>query len=135
MNPEPAAPRTRVLLIDDSPAIRAGLRRFFETAGYSVVAEAADGAEGVKAYLEHRPDLVTLDLEMQPVGGMAALKEIRTADPAARVMIVTASFRRSDVLEALSLGAGYVLRKPPRSQKLMEAARRLLAREAANWEG
>ncbi|MBI3890776.1 MAG: response regulator [Candidatus Wallbacteria bacterium] len=124
-------PRT-VLIVDDSPAIRAGLRRILEPAGYRIVAEAADGSEGVARYAELAPDLVTMDVEMRPMDGLTALKNIRTYDPSARVIVITSAYRQAEVLEALALGAGFVLRKPPKADKLLEAARRLLARPSGS---
>lgn len=119
---------TSVLIVDDSSAVRSRLRQLFETAGFTVLGEALDGGEGVAAYARLRPDVVTLDVEMRPVDGLTALRRIREADPAARALVITSAFGKAEVLEALSLGAAYVLRKPPRAEKLLEAVRRLLGR-------
>ncbi|MBI4867696.1 MAG: response regulator [Candidatus Wallbacteria bacterium] len=130
MTPEMASrEHPSVLIVDDSPAIRAGLRRILEPAGFAIAAEAADGSEGVESYARLAPDLVTMDVEMRPMDGLTALRAIRAADPAARVIVITSAYRKAEVLEALALGAGYVLRKPPKAEKLIEAARRLMARK------
>ncbi len=115
-----------VLIVDDSPTIRSGVRRLLEGAGYQVIAEAADGSEAADCYFQTRPDVVTLDLEMRPVDGFGALERICSQDPAARIIVLTSAFRRSNVLKALQLGAGYVLKKPPERARLLEAVRRLL---------
>lgn len=103
----------KVLVVDDSTAIRRILRRALEGAGYQVD-EAADGREGVAACREVDPDLVLLDVDMPVMDGMAALAAMR-ADPALcsiPVLFLTARTGGTDVALGLDLGAQDYLRKP-----------------------
>ena len=101
-----------VLIVDDHPALRAGLGHLLEAAGdLRVVAYAAGGREGVELARTHRPDVVLMDLEMPDLDGAAATREIVAADPATRVVVLTSFGDRPRILEALEAGAvGYLLK-------------------------
>src|ERR687884_2028791 len=80
----------RILIADDHPVVRAGLRAVIEDrSGLEVVAEAATGREAVALALRHRPDILLLDLRMPELDGVAALDAIRQVWPGARVIILT----------------------------------------------
>ncbi|WP_199509551.1 response regulator [Nucisporomicrobium flavum] len=104
--PEPI----RVLVVDDHPVVRQGLRTFLDLQDdLTVVGEAADGAEAVTAAGELRPDVVLLDLRMPGADGIAALRGLREAGNAARVLVVTSFTEPAAVLPAVHAGAaGYV---------------------------
>ncbi|WP_412068099.1 response regulator transcription factor [Rubrivirga sp. IMCC43871] len=83
-------PPVRVLLADDSDLLRSLLRDAIdEVEGVEVVAEAADGAQAVVGVGQHRPGVVVLDLQMPVMNGLAALKALRQARAAARVIMLT----------------------------------------------
>ncbi|UQU61595.1 response regulator transcription factor [Couchioplanes caeruleus] len=104
--PEPI----RVLVVDDHPVVRQGLRTFLDLQDdMTVVGEAADGAGAVTAAGELSPDVVLLDLRMPGADGIAALRGLREAGSAARVLVVTSFTEPSAVLPAVHAGAaGYV---------------------------
>jgi len=100
----------RVLVVDDHPVVRQGLRTFLDLQGdLTVVGEAADGVAAVTAALELHPDVVLLDLRMPGADGASALRAFREHHVSARVLVVTSFTDPSAVVPALRAGAaGYV---------------------------
>jgi DNA-binding NarL/FixJ family response regulator len=100
----------RVLVVDDHPVVRQGLRTFLDLQDdLTVVGEAADGAAAVTAAGDLRPDVVLLDLKMPGTDGVAALDGLRAAGNAARVLVITSFTEPAAVLPAVRAGAaGYV---------------------------
>ena len=80
----------RLLLADDHPLIREGLKASLLDQGFSVVAEAEDGKSAVNLTLEHRPDVVVMDIGLPDLDGLEAIRRIVRARPQARVMVLTA---------------------------------------------
>jgi DNA-binding NarL/FixJ family response regulator len=107
-----AEPGVRVVIADDEPLIRAGIRLILTSdPQIEVVAEAADGREAVALALAHAPDVVLLDIQMPVMDGLAALGELRRSAPAVRAIILTTFGERDNVLRALeSGGAGFLLK-------------------------
>ena len=96
----------RVLVVDDHPVVRQGLRTFLDLQDdLTVVGEAADGAAAVSAAAELCPDVVLLDLRMPGADGVAALHGLRAAGNTARVLIITSFTEPAAVLPALRAGA------------------------------
>ncbi|MEU7906496.1 response regulator transcription factor [Actinoplanes sp. NPDC049118] len=96
----------RVLVVDDHPVVRQGLRTFLDLQdGLSVVGEAADGAGAVAEAERVRPDVVLLDLRMPGADGVVALHGLRSSGSAARVLIITSFTEPAAVLPALRAGA------------------------------
>ena len=102
----------RILLVDDSAFLVKQIREFLETEGHEVVAEGHDGLEGIDLYLEHRPDLMLLDITMPNKDGRQCLEEVMCADPDARAIIVSAIKDRKMIMSCLSLGARGFVEKP-----------------------
>lgn len=102
----------RVLLADDHPMFRHGLRQLLEqVAGAEVVAEVADGEAAVAAALETRPDVVVMDLQMPGLTGVEATRRLTAQAPGTRVLVLTMSEDEASVFAALRAGAtGYVLK-------------------------
>jgi DNA-binding NarL/FixJ family response regulator len=113
---------TRVVVVDDQEMVRQGLRLILELAGVDVVAEAGDGAEAVAAVLEHRPDVVLMDLRMPGMDGVEATRRIRAASDA-RVLALTTFDVDQHVVDALRAGAVGFLLKDVTSDGLVEAVR------------
>jgi len=102
---------TTIVLADDHPIFRDGLRKTLDDSGeFKVLAAGSDAEEAVRLTREHRPDLVILDLSM-PGGGLGATRQIAALDDAPRIAILTVSEDSNDVADALEAGAtGYILK-------------------------
>jgi DNA-binding NarL/FixJ family response regulator len=112
MSPSAEPKPLRVLLIDDSPIIRLGLRSALEDyPDIEIAGEAGSATEGLAAATRLKPDLVLLDLHLPDKSGLVACRELLKAHPAIKVLILTSSSNERNVQEALSAGArGYLLK-------------------------
>jgi DNA-binding NarL/FixJ family response regulator len=121
----------RLVIVDDHPVVRDGLRGMFSgDADFEVVGEAADGGEAVTIVEALRPDVVLMDLRMPRVDGVAAITALRDKGNAARVLVLTTYDTESDVLPAIKAGAtGYLLKDTPRDD-LFRAVRSAARGEA-----
>ncbi|KAB8162963.1 response regulator [Streptomyces sp. 3MP-14] len=119
-----------VLLVDDDPLVRSGLRLMLGAAeDIAVLGEAADGREVPALVAEHRPDVVLMDIRMPGMDGLAATERLRQRDPAPEVMMLTTFHADEHVVRALRAGAaGYVLKDTP-PQEIVAAVRRVAAGE------
>ena len=103
--PEPAI---RIVIADDHPPTRAGIRNALEDAGFDVVADVGTAKTAVDACKQHHPDLCLLDIQM-PGGGIKAASEISAAFPETAVVMLTVSRSEDDLIDALRAGAvGYL---------------------------
>ena len=100
-----------ILIADDHPIFRQGLRVLLEKDGFTVVGEGVDGMEAIKLAEKFRPDIVMLDFSMPRLNGLDAAREIRRVSPRSRVILLTAHREEQYVLEAINAGIkGYVLK-------------------------
>jgi two-component system chemotaxis response regulator CheY len=109
----------RLLVVDDATIMRMRIAGIAREAGWEVVAEATNGREGLDRYAEHRPDLVTLDIVMPELDGVETLRELRAADPNARVVMVSAVDQRAKLRECFALGALDFVVKPFDKERLL----------------
>jgi len=118
-----AAP-IRLLIVDDHPVVRGGLRGIFAgNQGFEVVGEAGNGVEALAEATRLRPDVVLMDLRMPEMGGVEATRRLRETTPAAQVLVLTTYDTDDDVLPAIEAGAtGYLLKDAPR-EELVRAVR------------
>jgi len=124
----------RILIADDHPIFRDGLRRLLESErGFKVVAEACDGIEAVEFVRKLKPEILLLDLAMPRRAGLEALRELSSDSAAARVILLTAAAERGQIVEALQLGARGVVLKDCGTEILMKSIRAVLAGEY--WVG
>jgi len=111
---------TRILLVDDFPAVRSGLRNMLESrAGWEVIGEAGDGEQGLDQAKRYRPDIAVVDIGMPKMNGLVLTREIRRLLPAVEVLIVTDHDSRQMLMEAQDAGAhGYIVKSQAGSQLL-----------------
>jgi len=124
----------RILIADDHPIFRDGLRRLLEAEqGFKVVAEACDGVEAVDFVRRFKPEILLLDLAMPRRPGIEALRELNRESAAVRVILLTAAAEREQIVEALQLGARGVVLKDCGTEILMTSIRAVLNGEY--WVG
>ena len=116
----------RVMVVDDHPMWRDGVRADLEASGVAtVVAEAADGGDAVEKARETMPEVVLMDLQMPTVSGVEATRAIVEESPHIKVLVLSASAEEADVLEAVKAGAsGYLLKSTPAAE-VSAAVRRI----------
>jgi DNA-binding NarL/FixJ family response regulator len=113
----------RVLIVDDHPMFRDGLRQLLTGDGFAVVGEAADGAEALAALRSRPADVVVMDLHMPRMDGITATARIRDAAPDTQVLVLSTYDTDDDVVPAMAAGAvGYLLKDASR-QELRDAVR------------
>ncbi|OOG41397.1 DNA-binding response regulator [Rhodanobacter sp. C05] len=136
----------RVLIVDDHPMMRDGLRSTIELENdMSVIGEAVDGAQAIEMYAALRPDVTLLDLQMPNVDGLQALTAIRKSQPNASVVVFTIYPGDARVTQALTLGATSYLLKSASSEEIIGAIRKAasgrqviaseISSELANYHG
>lgn len=113
----------RVMLVDDHPITRRGLRDVLDEGGFEVVAQAADGEEAVARAEEMRPDVVIMDVMMPKKDGIEACRDILELLPETRVLMLTASTEDDAVIEAIAAGAAGFVQNYTGGDELMDAVR------------
>lgn len=116
----------RILVVDDAAFMRVRAAKVLQDAGHTV-RQAENGLDAVSQYAEWRPDAVLMDITMPEMDGLAALKEIKKIDPAARVAMVTAMGQQAIVMEALKSGARDFVLKPFQPDRVLAAVNKVLA--------
>jgi len=116
----------KVLIVDDEPIIRKGLRNIinWKNFGCEVVAEAADGLDGLELIREHKPDIIITDIKMPETDGLSMIRQIKKDVPDSKIIILTGHRDFDYVHEALKLGVTDFLLKPSRIEELTSAISR-----------
>ena len=114
----------RLLICDDHPVVRSGLRGMLESQpDLEVVAEAANGDEAIEFARRHHPDVVLMDLRMPKTDGVTATQRITTENPTANILILTTYETDADVVRAVGAGAlGFLLKDAP-EERIFSAIR------------
>lgn len=115
----------KVMIVDDTPFMRAVLRSIIESAGYAIL-EAENGKEAVSLYTKEKPDVVTMDIVMPEVDGIEAARIILESDPSAKIIMVSAVDSRDSLKEAIKIGVCDFIVKPFEADDMVEAIRRVL---------
>jgi two-component system, NarL family, invasion response regulator UvrY len=115
----------KILIVDDHPIVRAGLRRLLTAAPQIDICEAASGREALRVLREQQPALVILDLNLPDIGGLEVLARLKAFSPDARVLVLSMHDDETHITRALRAGAaGYVTKNAP-PEELLEAIGRI----------
>jgi two-component system invasion response regulator UvrY len=115
----------KILIVDDHPIVRAGLRRLLAAEPAAEIGEAASGKEALSAFRGRRPDLVILDLNLPDIGGLEIIARLKIIDSEARILVLSMHDDQIHVTRALQAGAaGYVSKTIP-PEELLQAIRRV----------
>jgi len=115
-----------ILIVDDAAFMRMLLRDILSKAGYTIVAEAENGKDGVAKYKEFMPDLVTLDITMPEMNGIDAAREIKAANPDAKIIMCSAMGQQAMVIEAIQIGASDFIVKPFQPARVVDAVKKII---------
>ncbi|MCD4828057.1 MAG: response regulator [Candidatus Cloacimonetes bacterium] len=116
----------RVLIVDDSPFMISLLRSLFEKAGHEVVAEAADGIHAYMEYEKHKPDMVTLDLNMPLLNGIDTIGILLESFPDANIIVISSEQNRDTITDCIKKGANHYIIKPVSIEKIKTAVTKVL---------
>lgn len=120
----------KVLLVDDHAVVRMGFKMLLESASdIKVVAEAENGEQGVKLYMEHHPDVVVMDITMPGIGGLEAIERIMAKDSSARILVLSAHEDSVHPKRVLNAGAMGYLTKRSAAEELIKAIRTVAGRK------
>ncbi|HNB54158.1 MAG TPA: response regulator [Anaerolineales bacterium] len=116
----------KILVVDDAQFLRLRISKMLVQSGYDTL-EAENGRQACDLYTTARPDVVLMDVTMPEMDGLAALKHIRSVDPNARVVMLTALGQESIVLEAIRAGAKDFVVKPFEAGRVLSAIQKVIA--------
>ena len=122
--------KSKILIVEDEPAMVAGLRDNFEYEGYEVIS-AGDGVTGLERALKDSPDLVVLDVMMPRMSGLDVCKQLKAQRPAVPIIMLTARGQEIDKVVGLELGADDYVTKPFSVRELMARVKAVLRRSSA----
>ena len=123
--------KIRILMADDHPVVRAGIRGMLETQpDFEVIAEAEDGLEAIEAARKLKPGVILMDLRMPKMEGVEAIGKIKESQPEIHILVLTTYDTDADIVRAVEAGAtGYLLKDAPR-EELFRAVRATARGEA-----
>ena len=126
-SPNGSERKTRILIVEDEPAMVQGLRDNFEYEGYEVIS-AADGVDGLNRAMADQPDLVVLDVMMPKMSGLDVCKQLKARKPSLPIIMLTARGQEIDKVVGLELGADDYVTKPFSIRELMARVKAVLRR-------
>jgi DNA-binding response OmpR family regulator len=126
-SPNGSERKTRILIVEDEPAMVQGLRDNFEYEGYEVIS-AADGVDGLSRAIADQPDLVVLDVMMPKMSGLDVCKQLKARKPSLPIIMLTARGQEIDKVVGLELGADDYVTKPFSIRELMARVKAVLRR-------
>ncbi len=115
-----------ILITDDTAFMRMTLKNILSKNGFAISGEAADGLEAIEKYKTEKPALVTMDITMPNMDGIAAIKQIMSFDSDAKIIVCSAMGQKTLVVEALSAGAKDFIVKPFKPDRIVDAVQKVM---------
>jgi DNA-binding NarL/FixJ family response regulator len=123
-----STPAIRILLADDHPVVRIGVRNMLQSdRAFEVVGECGDGDEAITQTLELLPDILLLDLYMPRLPGLEAMRAIMSGSPTVKIVLLTSTISTQQVIEALQIGARGIVLKDALADHLTSAIRAVIS--------
>ncbi|KGK86045.1 two-component system chemotaxis response regulator CheY [Clostridium pascui] len=116
----------KVLIVDDAAFMRMMIKDILEKNGFEVIGEANNGLKAVELYKKERPDVVTMDITMPDMDGIQAVKEIKSMDPDAKIIMCSAMGQQGMVMDAIKAGAKDFIVKPFQADRVLEAIKKVI---------
>lgn len=116
----------RIMIVDDSKMIRSTLKMYLESGDHEVVCAAENGKEAIEAYRIFNPDIVTMDISMPVMDGIEAVKQIKSFDENAKIIMLSSLDEKEMVLQAIKNGAANYLLKPVDKAKTLKTIEHVL---------
>lgn len=116
----------KLMIVDDSSIIRNRIERCFSKGQFEIVAQAANGVEAVEKYKQFKPDIITMDLTMPHMDGLACIQELCALNPDVDILVVSALSDRATALDSLEYGARGFICKPFTDEQLTRALHMVL---------
>lgn len=111
----------RIVIADDLSFMRMVQKEILQERGYEVVAEACDGIEAVEKYIQHKPDVIILDITMPHMNGLEAMHKIFEYDKSAKIIICSALGQQQLIVEAIKAGVRDFIVKPFKPERVVSA--------------
>ena len=115
-----------ILIVDDAAFMRMMIKDILSKNGYTVAGEAENGVKAIEKYNELKPDLVLMDITMPDKDGIQALKDIKAADPNAKIIMCSAMGQQAMVIESIQAGAKDFIVKPFQADRVIEAVKKVV---------
>ncbi|WP_183603589.1 response regulator [Paenibacillus phyllosphaerae] len=116
----------KILVVDDAAFMRLMLKDILTKGGHEVVGEAENGLVAIERYNNLKPDLVTMDITMPEMEGIDAVREIKKADPSARIVMCSAMGQQMMVVQAIQAGAKDFIVKPFQPDRVLDSVKKAL---------
>ena len=120
--------QTRILIADDHPVVRIGVRNMLQSdESVTVIGEAGDGDEAITQTLELLPDILLLDVQMPRLPGLEAMRAIMSGSPTVKIILLTSTITTQQIIEALQIGARGIVLKDALTDHLTTAIRSVIS--------
>ncbi len=116
----------KLLVVDDSNVIRNRITRGFNSSQFELVGVAKNGVEAIELFKEKHPQVVTMDLTMPEMDGLACIEELIRLDPEVNILVVSALTDKATGIKAIDLGARGFISKPFTDEQLVDALNELV---------
>ena len=115
-----------ILICDDAAFMRMMIKDILEKNGFEVIGEANNGLKAIELYKKERPDVVTMDITMPDMDGIEAVKEIKSLDASAKIIMCSAMGQQGMVMDAIKAGAKDFIVKPFQPDRVLEAINKVV---------